>query len=76
MTKPITRKRSILVSLDAKPRIVNGIEVIPWEIFLKRLWAGENRKNNFPHWKKEFQSTPALSSGRNGQVCDMTKMFR
>ncbi len=34
-------KRSIVVSLDPKPRIVNGIEVMPWEIFLKRLWAGE-----------------------------------
>ena len=34
-------KRSIVVSLDLKPRIVNGIAVIPWELFLKHLWAGE-----------------------------------
>jgi len=34
-------KHSILVSLDAKPRIVDGISILPWDIFLKRLWAGE-----------------------------------
>ena len=34
-------KSSIVVSLDAKPRAVNGIAVLPWETFLKRLWAGE-----------------------------------
>ena len=34
-------KHSIVVSLDAKPRIVDGILILPWETFLKRLWAGE-----------------------------------
>ena len=34
-------KHSIVVSLDPKPRLVNGVTVLPWEIFLKRLWAGE-----------------------------------
>ena len=34
-------KHSIIVSLDAKPRLVDGIAILPWETFLKRLWAGE-----------------------------------
>ncbi len=34
-------KHSIAVSQDARPRIVDGISVLPWETFLKRLWAGE-----------------------------------
>lgn len=34
-------KRSILVSLDAKPREVEGVSILPWEVFLKRLWAGD-----------------------------------
>ncbi len=34
-------KRSIVVSLDARPRELEGISILPWAIFLKRLWAGE-----------------------------------
>jgi len=34
-------KHSIIVSMDPKPRVVNGIAILPWEIFLKRLWADE-----------------------------------
>ena len=35
-------RRSIVVSLDAKPRMTeDGIEILPWQIFLERLWAGE-----------------------------------
>ena len=35
-------RRSILVSLDAKPRMTeDGIEILPWQIFLERLWGGE-----------------------------------
>jgi len=35
-------RRSILVSLDAKPRMTeDGIEILPWQIFLERLWAEE-----------------------------------
>lgn len=39
-------KKAIVVSLDAKPRLlkVNGkteITILPWEIFLQQLWAGE-----------------------------------
>ncbi|MBI4669673.1 MAG: AAA family ATPase, partial [Elusimicrobia bacterium] len=33
-------KRSIAVSLDPQPRKVNGIEILPWKIFLDQLWAG------------------------------------
>ncbi len=35
-------RRSILVSLDAKPRMTeDGIEILPWQIFLEQLWGGE-----------------------------------
>jgi uncharacterized protein len=35
-------KRRILVSCDPKPRLVSGqIEILPWKIFLKDLWAGK-----------------------------------
>ncbi len=33
-------KKIIVVSLDARPRDVEGIKIMPWEIFLKDLWAG------------------------------------
>jgi predicted AAA+ superfamily ATPase len=33
-------KRAIVVSLDAKPRHVDGIMIMPWKIFLSDLWAG------------------------------------
>lgn len=34
-------KHSIVVSLDPRPRLVDGITILPWAIFLRRLWAGE-----------------------------------
>ena len=35
-------QRSILVSLDSKPRKTEDqIEILPWQIFLEQLWAGE-----------------------------------
>ncbi len=35
-------RRSILVSLDPKSRRTgDGIEVLPWRVFLKQLWNGE-----------------------------------
>ncbi len=34
-------KKSILVSLDPKPRLVDGIHILPWKVFLEKLWAGE-----------------------------------
>lgn len=33
--------RRIVVSLDAAPRQVDGIEILPWKLFLEKLWAGE-----------------------------------
>jgi predicted AAA+ superfamily ATPase len=35
-------KRALLVSLDKAPRQLHrGIEVLPWQIFCQRLWAGD-----------------------------------
>lgn len=37
-----TTKKNIIVSLDTKPRqLDNGILVLPWQHFLKKLWGGE-----------------------------------
>ena len=34
-------KKAIVVSMDPKPRLINSIEVLPWNIFLEKLWNGE-----------------------------------
>lgn len=35
-------KRSMIVCLENETRtLANGIEIVPWEIFVQRLWAGE-----------------------------------
>ena len=35
-------KRSILVSMDSAPRKTeDGIEILPWKIFLEQLWGGD-----------------------------------
>jgi len=35
-------RRSVIVSLDAAPRVLGrGVEVWPWQLFCRRLWAGE-----------------------------------
>lgn len=34
-------RRSIVVSLDSRPRVVDGIDILPWETFLRRLWSGD-----------------------------------
>lgn len=34
-------KHSIIVSLDPKPRLSDGILILPWKDFLEKLWAGE-----------------------------------
>lgn len=35
-------KRSIIVSLEQEPKLLEkGIEVLPWRIFIERLWAGD-----------------------------------
>ncbi len=33
--------RLIIVSLDINPRLMNGVEVLPAELFLKKLWNGK-----------------------------------
>lgn len=32
-------RRLIVVSLDKRPRLVDGIEILPWQDFLKELWG-------------------------------------
>ena len=35
-------RRRVVVCLEAEPRrLGDGIEVLPWRIFLARLWAGD-----------------------------------
>jgi predicted AAA+ superfamily ATPase len=34
-------KHKILISNDPYPRLVDGIMVYPWNVFLQKLWAGE-----------------------------------
>lgn len=34
-------RRSIVISRDLAPRVLDGIEILPWKIFLDKLWAGE-----------------------------------
>lgn len=34
-------KHAIVVSLDPKPRLIDGVKVLPWQDFLDRLWKGE-----------------------------------
>lgn len=34
-------KRHIVVSLDPRPRVIDGVEVLPLEEFLRQLWSGE-----------------------------------
>ena len=34
-------KNYIVVSLEPRPRVANGIRILPWKDFLERLWDGE-----------------------------------
>jgi predicted AAA+ superfamily ATPase len=34
-------KKMILISNDPLPRLVDNMTILPWKIFLERLWAGE-----------------------------------
>ncbi|MFH1620040.1 MAG: hypothetical protein ABIG11_09095 [bacterium] len=34
-------KNCIVVSMDPKPRLVDGISILPWKIFLGKLWSGD-----------------------------------
>jgi len=36
-----TTRHTILVSLDAKPRRAGDILILPWDVFLKKLWSQE-----------------------------------
>jgi len=40
-TEEYTVKKVILISNDPLPRLVGNILILPWKIFLERLWAGE-----------------------------------
>ena len=31
----------IVVSLEKRPRTTDGIQILPWRIFLDRLWNGD-----------------------------------
>jgi predicted AAA+ superfamily ATPase len=32
-------KRAIVVCLEREPRVLDGIQILPWKVFLDRLWA-------------------------------------
>ncbi len=34
-------QKAILVSLDPRPRVIDGVSILPWKEFLSRLWAEE-----------------------------------
>jgi predicted AAA+ superfamily ATPase len=34
-------KKSMVVSTDPYPRVINDITILPWKIFLEKLWSGE-----------------------------------
>jgi predicted AAA+ superfamily ATPase len=36
-----TIKKSILITNDPFPRLIGNIQILPWNIFLQKLWAGE-----------------------------------
>ena len=36
-----TVKKAIIITNDPMPRLVNNILILPWKVFLDRLWAGE-----------------------------------
>lgn len=41
LAEDATLKRLVCVSFESRPRIVDGIEVLPCDTFLEALWAGE-----------------------------------
>lgn len=34
-------KKSVVVSLDPRPRLLDSVNILPWNIFLDDLWAGK-----------------------------------
>ena len=39
--KDYNPQKAILVCNEKYPRTVNSIEIIPWKIFLEKLWGGD-----------------------------------
>jgi hypothetical protein len=39
-----TVKKQILVTNDQEPRIMGNVHILPWKIFLEKLWGGEIMK--------------------------------
>jgi predicted AAA+ superfamily ATPase len=40
-TEDIRPRRALLVCNEPAPRVVDGVEVVPWREFLARLWTGD-----------------------------------
>jgi predicted AAA+ superfamily ATPase len=40
-TKDNRPRRALLVCNESAPRVVDGVQVLPWREFLARLWAGD-----------------------------------
>lgn len=34
-------RRAVVVCLEREPRVVEGVEILPWATFVARLWAGD-----------------------------------
>ena len=34
-------RRTLCVSLEPRPRVVDGVEILPYATFIEALWAGE-----------------------------------
>ena len=41
LAEEATLRRYVCVSLERRPRVVDGIEVLPYAMFLEALWAGD-----------------------------------
>ncbi|MDR1454928.1 MAG: hypothetical protein LBJ01_04690, partial [Tannerella sp.] len=54
-------KKRILVSNDPLPRIVDNILILPWKVFLERLWAGGYYLTHVTH---PLHRTPAKRHAR------------
>ncbi len=41
LKEEVSLRHAIVVSMERSPRRVDGIEILPWQIFLDRLWSGD-----------------------------------
>ena len=41
LDEDVPMKRKIVACFEPAPRKVDGIEVLPWQVLLDRLWGGE-----------------------------------